>query len=114
MLQLESVFGGGCFDVVLDKAGMDAVLAHKGDVWEAPAALLEQTFKVCKQVQHVLVPSGKFLSLSFGQPHFRLQYFGVQAGRSEEAPAGDVPQWASIEKEAVDVGFGYFWYILVA
>ena len=113
MLQLDAVFAPHSFDVVLDKAGMDAVLAHKGDVWEAPQELLQQTYTVCKQVQGVLAPGGVFLSLSFGQPHFRLQYFGAAgADSTEAAPAQDVPRWESIKKEAVDVGFGYFWYIL--
>ena len=110
MLQLEQVFAPDSFDVVLDKAGLDALLAHKGDVWEAPEALLAQTHTVCQQVQTVLRVGGRFLSLSFGQPHFRLQYLGVGAGA--EGDGGSRPVWASIAHEPVDVGFGYFWYVL--
>jgi len=75
------------FDVVIDKAAMDAILADGGDVWKPPTILLKQAYKVCDQVSKVLyhpsineslsIPrlrNGLFLQLSFSQPHFRRQY----------------------------------------
>ena len=109
MLALPEVFEADSFDVVLDKAALDALLAHGGDVWSAPEDLLQAAHAVMRGVQHVLKPGGLFLSLSFSQPHFRKQYLG------EEGPQSDgTPRWASLKHSKLDVGFGYFWYTLKA
>ena len=109
MLDLTAVLEEASFDVVLDKAALDALLAAGGDVWQAPPELLEAAFAVGKGVQAVLKPGGVFLSLSFSQPHFRTQYLGV-AGDAEAAEGA--PKWASLTHESLDVGFGYFWYTM--
>lgn len=95
------------FDIVLDKAAMDALIAVGGDVWDPPVQLLEQTYKVCEQVARVLYRStlqpsssfsaassissptkvprlrnGLYLQLSFGQPHFRQKHLLQDAQRT--------------------------------
>ena len=60
------------FDVVIDKAGMDAIIADGGDSWNPSNHIKDLVHKVCLSVYSVLMhPSGLFIQLSFSQPHFR-------------------------------------------
>jgi hypothetical protein len=100
MLDLEA-FTDGSFDVVLDKAAMDAVLAGRGDTWDPPDDLLAAAASIAQASCRVLVPGGLYLQLSFAQKHFRKAYL-CQAG---------IP-WALERVESIPVGLGYFLYIL--
>jgi hypothetical protein len=60
------------FDIVIDKAGMDAIIADGGDSWNPTDRIKESVLKVCKSVYDVLMhPNGLFIQVSFSQPHFR-------------------------------------------
>lgn len=89
------------FDVVIDKAAMDAILADGGDVWEPPAALLAAAREVCAGVHRALRPGGLFVQVTFAQRHFRQPYL-TQPGI----------EWDSIDVHHIDIGFGYLMFVL--
>lgn len=68
-------FASGSFDVVLDKASMDALMVAEGDVWYPNNETIQSTHRMCTCVTNVLKPTtGRFLQISFAQPHFRTKY----------------------------------------
>lgn len=68
-------FEAASFDVVIDKASMDALMVDEGDVWDPKQETIDITDKMCRGITKVLVPkTGKFIQLSFAQPHFRTKY----------------------------------------
>lgn len=63
------------FDVVIDKAAMDALVVSEGDVWNPQESVIRSVDKMCFCVSAVLQSSNaKFLQISFNQPHFRTKY----------------------------------------
>lgn len=60
------------FDVVLDKGSLDAVWTDGGSVWDPSRTVRADVAATVKEILRVLRPGGRFLSISFGQPHFRL------------------------------------------
>ena len=62
------------FDVVIDKAAMDALVAPEGDVWNPEKSVIRKARAMCRQISRVLKPGGYHLQLSFQQPHFRKKY----------------------------------------
>lgn len=66
-------FPTASFDVVLDKASLDAIWTDGGSVWTPSPAVTEDVTRTVDEILRVLRPgTGRFLSISFGQPHFRL------------------------------------------
>jgi len=92
------------FDAVIDKAGMDALLADGGDTWSPPPALLAQAQSVADEVARVLVPGGVFIQITFSQPHFRRLYL-MPKDESKR-------RFVSWERHDIPVGLGYFAYVL--
>jgi SAM-dependent methyltransferase len=123
-------YDNGAFDVVFDKAAMDAVLADGGDTWSPPEELLEKTDRIMSEAARVLKPGGLYMQLSFGQPHFRKKYLlnkapaaALPAPAFESAtvsgvacdavqPSGELWAPGSFQRFDVPVGFGYFLYTL--
>ena len=104
MLDLGATFAAGAFDVVLDKAGFDAVVADGGgDRWTPTDAAVAAAEKLAASVAHVLRDGGRFLQITFSQPHFR---------RPLLLAGGAASPWARCETRAVDVGFGYACFAL--
>ena len=63
------------FDVVIDKASMDALMVDEGDVWHPNQGTIDITDKMCRGVSNILKKgTGRFVQLSFAQPHFRTKY----------------------------------------
>lgn len=63
------------FDVVIDKASMDALMVDEGDVWNPKTEVIEIVDKMCLTTSNVLKkPDGLFIQISFAQPHFRTKY----------------------------------------
>ena len=58
-------------DIVLDKGTMDAIMCEKGDVWNISDELAVKLDKMLSEVSRVLKPGGKYIYITFGQPHFR-------------------------------------------
>jgi SAM-dependent methyltransferase len=52
------------FDVVIDKAAMDAMMAVEGDVWNPSQICVDQAQSICQHVSRILVPGGHFLQIS--------------------------------------------------
>lgn len=59
------------FDVVLDKGSLDAVWTDGGSVWEPSETVRSDIRQTVGEILRVLRPGGLFISISFGQPHFR-------------------------------------------
>ena len=63
------------FDVVIDKASMDALMVDEGDVWHPNSSTINITDRMCLGLSKVLIlNTGRFIQLSFAQPHFRTKY----------------------------------------
>ncbi|KAG8745004.1 hypothetical protein FRC10_009112 [Ceratobasidium sp. 414] len=84
------------FDVLIDKGTMDAMLTGTSDVWNPAPEIVENCEKEISEAirwvdclicalgrtiqgrtpvsRRVLRPGGKFIYLTFGQPHFRRRY----------------------------------------
>ncbi|KAJ4962482.1 hypothetical protein NE237_022421 [Protea cynaroides] len=97
---LELPFDKECFDVVIEKGTMDVLFVDSGDPWNPRPANVTKVSAMLQGVHRVLKPSGIFISISFGQPHFRRPLF--------EAPEFT---W-SIQWETFGDGFHYYFYIL--
>lgn len=67
-------FDDASFDVVVDKAAMDALVVEEGDVWDPEVAVIQAVHRMCVGVRRVLVPGGRHIQISFAQPHFRSKY----------------------------------------
>eukprot|EP01029_Cantina_marsupialis_P000753 TRINITY_DN10557_c0_g1_i1.p1 TRINITY_DN10557_c0_g1~~TRINITY_DN10557_c0_g1_i1.p1 ORF type:complete len:213 (+),score=44.56 TRINITY_DN10557_c0_g1_i1:25-639(+) len=94
-------FPESSFDVVIDKAGTDALCADEGpDPWNPNEKTRNDMHEVCESVLRVLKPGGLFMMISFGQPHFRKIFL------DKEEFAWD------LEVRSVPVGLGYFMYLL--
>eukprot|EP01112_Ceratiomyxa_fruticulosa_P010058 TRINITY_DN2644_c0_g1_i2.p1 TRINITY_DN2644_c0_g1~~TRINITY_DN2644_c0_g1_i2.p1 ORF type:complete len:206 (+),score=38.36 TRINITY_DN2644_c0_g1_i2:634-1251(+) len=59
------------FDIVLDKGTMDALSCEQINQWEIPDLVAEDCDKMCTEISRVLKPNGKYIQITFGQPHFR-------------------------------------------
>ncbi|KAI3985918.1 hypothetical protein MKX01_039000 [Papaver californicum] len=79
---------------------MDVVFVDSGDPWNPRPETVKKAMAMLQGVHRVLKPDGVFISISFGQPHFRRPLF--------EAPEFS---W-SIEWKTFGDGFHYFFYIL--
>ncbi|KAI9915034.1 hypothetical protein PsorP6_007531 [Peronosclerospora sorghi] len=91
MTKLCDVFEAQSFDVVIDKAAMDALMCDEGDVWSPTEAVIEQAHAMCSGITSLLTPQGTFLQISFAQPHFRKRFL---LGRGEQASFSSVYGWS--------------------
>ncbi|KAG1691333.1 hypothetical protein DVH05_026997 [Phytophthora capsici] len=107
MTKLRDTFSPETFDVVIDKAAMDALMCDEGDVWSPSEAVIEQAAAMCSGITSVLVPQGTFVQISFAQPHFRKRFL---LGEGEEAPTSNVYGW-NYSYHNIDIGLGYFFYV---
>ena len=65
------------FDIVLDKGTLDALVTEKHDPWDPPQKLLKTIESYMLQVLHALKPEGRFIQITFEQPHFRLKFLSL-------------------------------------
>uniref|UniRef100_A0A8C8VGF4 EEF1A lysine methyltransferase 4 n=1 Tax=Pelusios castaneus TaxID=367368 RepID=A0A8C8VGF4_9SAUR len=93
-------FADSSFDVVLEKGTLDSMLVGETDPWNMSpetTALLDQ---VLKEVSRVLRPGGRFISITFAQPHFRKRHYAQPAYG-----------W-SLCHTTYGTGFHYFLYVM--
>ncbi|RYG97514.1 class I SAM-dependent methyltransferase [archaeon] len=75
------------FDVVLDKAAMDALVVDEGDVWDPDLSVIDVVDKMCLGISKVLKSTGIHMQISFAQPHFRTKYLiGYRAEGVNSSP----------------------------
>lgn len=97
---LDLPFSNDCFDVVIEKATMEVLFVNSGNPWNPQPETVTKVMAMLEGVHRVLKPDGLFISVSFGQPHFRRPFFNA-------------PQFTwSVEWITFGDGFHYFFYIL--
>ncbi|KAF8836736.1 S-adenosyl-L-methionine-dependent methyltransferase [Paxillus ammoniavirescens] len=67
-------FEDASFDIAIDKGTMDAMMTSSTDVWNPPEAIISDCTAEVSEVLRVLRPTGTFLYITFGQPHFRRRF----------------------------------------
>ena len=100
------------FDVVIDKAAMDALMVDEGDVWYPSTDVIQSVDRMCRGVHDVLKPDGIFMQISFAQPHFRTKYLmGYHASGATVNPYethtghSDVYNW-NLTSQSIDIEEG--------
>jgi len=89
------------FDVVIEKATLDALLVGEKSPWHPSDEGLETVDSALREISRVLsFKSGRFLSLTFAQPHFRMPFY-----------AKEKYQW-SVDHETFGLGFHYHCFIM--
>ncbi|XP_004713497.1 EEF1A lysine methyltransferase 4 isoform X1 [Echinops telfairi] len=68
-------FPSGSFNVVLEKGVLDALLAGERDPWTVSPEAAHTVDQVLSEVSRVLVPGGRFISLTSAAPHFRSRHY---------------------------------------
>lgn len=68
---LDMKFPNEAFDVILEKGTIDALMVHEKDPWNVSEETIKKIDKILEQVSNILKPGGKFISITFAQPHFR-------------------------------------------
>ncbi|KAL9238821.1 hypothetical protein vseg_013194 [Gypsophila vaccaria] len=97
---LDLPFEDATFDVVIEKGTTDVLFVDSGDPWNPNAETVTKVMAMLHGIHRVLKPDGIFISISFGQPHFRRPIF--------EAPDFT---W-SMKWSTFGDGFHYFFYTL--
>ena len=88
MNMLEISFPDDSFDIVIDKAAMDALMVDEKDVWDPAQSVIQSVDKMCLGISKVLKSNeGIHIQISFAQPHFRTKYLiGYRADKTECNP----------------------------
>jgi SAM-dependent methyltransferase len=93
------------FDIVIDKAAMDSIVVDRGDPWDPSDNTKTSVDGMMKSIANVLKPGGKFVSIGFEQPIHRKIHFMRNF-------LLDVRWEPHFDVQNVDVGMGYFCYVL--
>ena len=59
------------FDFAIDKGTMDAVMGDSRSMWDIPEEIQTICSKMSLETSKVLKPGGKYIQITFVQPHFR-------------------------------------------
>ncbi|KAM7251320.1 hypothetical protein ACFE04_023203 [Oxalis oulophora] len=97
---LDLPFSSDSFDVVIEKGTMDVLFVDSGDPWNPRPETVTKVMAMLQNIHRVLKPDGIFISITFGQPHFRRPLF--------QAPEFT---W-SMDWNTFGDGFHYFFYVL--
>ncbi|SPO24034.1 related to SEE1 - probable lysine methyltransferase [Ustilago trichophora] len=97
---ISSLGGINSFDIALDKGTMDALMAEgKGSsVWNPSKKVIKDVQDMLNGVDNLLKVGGKFIYITFGQPHFRQKYLEQVKG------------W-KVECRTLGEAFHYFVYV---
>lgn len=86
-------------DVTIDKGTMDAIMAiEHGDIWNPSEKVIEACRAEVDEALRILKPGGRFIYVTFGQPHFRLPHL-KRAG-------------CTVETIELGESFHYYFYVL--
>lgn len=90
------------FDAVIEKATFDAMLANEKDPWHLSRQSELLMTQILQEVSRVLRKDGKFVSISFSQPHFRSKvYIDRDYG------------WHLEDEIEIGTAFHYYYYHLI-
>ncbi|CAN7984806.1 unnamed protein product [Ixodes hexagonus] len=93
-------FPDASFDVVIEKATLDSMMVHEKDPWNLSEETHLKVDLVLREVSRVLRDGGRFISITFAQPHFR-------------GPLYANPDFGwSLETYEFGEGFHYFYYLM--
>eukprot|EP00658_Telonema_sp_P-2_P063756 TRINITY_DN5253_c0_g2_i2.p1 TRINITY_DN5253_c0_g2~~TRINITY_DN5253_c0_g2_i2.p1 ORF type:complete len:254 (-),score=62.85 TRINITY_DN5253_c0_g2_i2:404-1165(-) len=104
-------FQDATFNVVIDKAGMDAIMADEGSPWSPNHEVVQAADRTCSEIRRLLAPGGVFVQVSFMQPHFRTKYLDRSADPAVSHTLGEPYGW-DVEVQRLDAGLGYFMYTM--
>ncbi|XP_035027152.1 EEF1A lysine methyltransferase 4 [Hippoglossus stenolepis] len=93
-------FPGTSFDVILEKATLDAIMVEEKSPWEVSPPTACFVHQALSEISRCLKPGGRFVSVTFAQPIFRKRLFA----RAEY-------NW-SIKQYSYGKGFEYFVYVM--
>ncbi len=83
-----NTFPNASFDVVIDKAAMDAIMTHEQDVWNPNPTVIHQAYQMCYHISRILQSKGTFVQISLTQPHFRNKYL-LHLHTNDSIPSSD-------------------------
>lgn len=89
------------FDVVIEKATLDALMVEEKDLWNPSQEIRDRMGCVLTQVSKILKDGGRFISVTFSQPHFRKPFL-----------AKSQYNW-SISVQTFGDSFHFFFYVMV-
>ncbi|XP_053213775.1 EEF1A lysine methyltransferase 4-like [Panonychus citri] len=90
-----------CIDVVLEKATIDTFLVGEKNLWSLSPSSIEKVDKTLSEISRLLKPDGKFISLSFNQPHFRGKLY-----------SNDKYDWRIKSIDTIGVNFHHYLYVI--
>ncbi|XP_031137106.1 EEF1A lysine methyltransferase 4 [Sander lucioperca] len=93
-------FPNASFDVILEKATLDAIMVEEKTPWEVSPHTACFIHQALTEISRCLKPGGRFVSVTFAQPFFRKRLYA----RTEY-------NW-SIRKYSYGEGFQYFVYVM--
>ncbi|KAF8557705.1 S-adenosyl-L-methionine-dependent methyltransferase [Imleria badia] len=95
-------FENASFDIAIDKGRtMDAMMTSSTSVWDPPEDTIKDCTAEVSEVLRVLRPSGTFLYITFGQPHFRRRFL-----------TGPHSSGTRLEIKELGESFHYYMYVL--
>jgi EEF1A lysine methyltransferase 4 len=116
-----SEFSSSSFDVVIDKAAMDALLAKEGDVWNPDERSIDAARSMCHHISRILRRDGHFIHISLAQPHFRKKYLlgrhnGNSSGNQSDDNYSDEFGWylnyEAVGRDSQAGCFGHYLYVM--
>ncbi|XP_034412293.1 EEF1A lysine methyltransferase 4 isoform X1 [Cyclopterus lumpus] len=93
-------FPDASFDVIIEKATLDAIMVEEKTPWEVSPQTAVFIHQALTEVRRCLKPGGRFVSVTFASPLFRKRLYA----RTEY-------NW-SIKKYGYGEGFEYFVYVM--
>jgi len=66
------------FDVVIEKGTLDSLLVDEKDSWHVSEEAESMIDTILSEVSRVLRPGGRFISVTFAQPHFRIPMLALE------------------------------------
>ena len=99
--RLDEVFSLHSFDVIIDKACLDALVCDEGDPWSPNESTVADMEGALNSIARTTKRGGLFISIGFQQPHFRKRYLvrkSCSFGWEKEITVSNI-----------DSGLGYFY-----
>ncbi|XP_056246287.1 EEF1A lysine methyltransferase 4 [Seriola aureovittata] len=93
-------FPAASFDVILEKATLDAIMVEEKSPWDVSPQTACFVHQALTEISRCLKPGGRFVSVTFAQPFFRKRLYA----RTEY-------NW-SIKQYSYGEGFQYFVYVM--